>query len=74
MGKMYECISSFDIDKVDEDGFVTEEFITIECGEVFELVDSNDFSVKLENEEGRWMIIENELFEECFEEVENKNV
>lgn len=74
MGKMYECISSFDIDKVDEDGFITEEFITIECGEVFELVDSNDFSVKLENEERRWMIIENELFEECFEEVENKNV
>ena len=69
MGKMYECISSFDIDKVDEDGFITEEFITIECGEVFELVDSNDFSVELENEEGRWLIIENELFEECFEEV-----
>ena len=69
MGKMYECISSFDIDKVDEDGFATEEFITIECGEVFELVDFNDFSVKLENEEGRWMIIEDELLEECFEEV-----
>ena len=42
-----------------------------QCGEVFELVDFNDFSVKLENEEGRWMIIENELFEYCFEEVEN---
>ena len=69
MGKIYECISSFDIDEVDEDGSITEKFITIECGEVFELVDSNDFSVELENEEGRWMIIENELFEECFEEV-----
>ena len=65
----YECIESFDVDKVDEDDFCTEEYITIECGEVFELETQNNHCVKLTNEE-HWIIIDKFLFEECFEEVE----
>ena len=70
MIKTYECISSFEIDKCDEDGFITDEFITIENGEIFQWDsdDQDEYSIKLVNEE-RWLIIDRNLFEECFMEV-----
>ena len=67
--RKFECTESFDVDEVDAYGFSTGGYITIENGEVFELVDSDEFSVTLDNEEGKYLIISNNLFEECFEEV-----
>lgn len=65
----YECIESFDVDKIDEDDFCTEEYITIQCGEVFESETQNNHCVKLANEE-HCIVIDKYLFRECFEEVE----
>ena len=72
----YKCIKAFSIPECDENGFITEKYLPVEKGTMWELDDSGyNFiggEVRLETVDpasGRWLEITEDTLEEYFEEV-----
>lgn len=40
---MYKCIKSFSIEKADEDVFMSEEYMTISQGSIWDIPDEEDY-------------------------------
>lgn len=78
MVKKVRCIESFDIERIDDDGFVIEsEYFTVEKRSVWDVKEDKyrlvDGEVRLEREgvgSFAWMEITKEMLTEYFEELE----
>lgn len=72
--KQAQCIKGFSLEKCDDDGFTIEnEYLIVEENTVWNISD-DDYrviggEVRLENEDGTWLEISSETFEDCFEEI-----
>ena len=72
----YKCIKAFSIPECDEEGFITEKYLPVKKGTMWELDDSGysfvGGDVRLETVDpisGRWLEITEDTLEEYFEEV-----
>ena len=71
---MYKCIKSFFIDRVDDDGFSTETQFYIGKDSSWSVPEETDHrfiggEVRLETEDGTWIEITKENFEQNFIEI-----
>lgn len=69
---MYECMKDFVLEKYDEDGFPTDEYMAIKKGSKWERDDSTNIigGVHLENIGGsQWIEISNKTLNEYFRET-----
>ncbi len=69
----YICKEGFAVEKYDDDGWPTDEYMSIEVGEVYEVIDDwrvaggYDF-IRLENsEKGNWLELQQETIDQYFE-------
>lgn len=73
----YVCTKGFSIDKYDDGGFLTGEFMDVEKGDVFIASDAanriigNKSTVHLDSDNGSWLEISKATLEEHFEGVEH---
>lgn len=73
--KEYICKETFIIEEYDDNGFSTDEYITVKKGSVFKLDNSkyrmiSDSDVRLEGEY-QWLEIDKEMLDAYFERVED---
>lgn len=69
---MYECVVDFELEKYDEDGFWTEEYVTIRKGSQWEIDSESDIiggEIHLDNVDGtQWIEISKETLNRYFKE------
>ena len=73
----YICKYAFDVEMCDEDGFSLGEYMTVEVGEVYEVIEDKyrfvggDGTIRLENHEnGNWLELLQETIDHNFEKAE----
>lgn len=75
MMMFYECVNDFQIEKYDEHGFPTCEYLTVKIGSKWERDDDTDIiggEVHLENVDGsQWIEISNDTLMDYFRESED---
>ena len=69
----YVCKEGSAVEKYDDDGWPTDEYMSIEVGEVYEVIDDwrvagGYDSIRLENsEKGNWLELQQETIDQYFE-------
>ena len=73
----YICKKAFALETCDEEGFLLEEYMTVEVGEVYEVMEDKfrmvggDETIRLENyENGNWLELLQETIDQYFEKAE----
>jgi len=69
---MYRCTKGFLIEKTDDNGFMSDEYMTIPEGSTWDVPEEEDYrfvggEVRLETDEGEWIEISLETLNEYFE-------
>lgn len=70
---MFECIKDFQIDKYDENGFSTSDYITIRSGSKWQIDETEDIiggEIHLDDIDGsQWIEVSKETLREYFKEI-----
>ncbi len=74
----YQCIDSFALSLYDENGYITDNYMDVEEGSIWNLSEdeyrfcANKDNIRLEHDDGRWLEITKNDFKRYFEQLERE--